>query len=219
MDQRGSVVGHRGSMDQRGSVVDSNGGVVDKWGGVDKWGSSVDKGSGVVDERCVRAGNSLVLHVSMVLLVFVDKVVNNLGPAVGQVDHVLALDMGTLADLSAGVHVGVSVDVHLVHVVAELVVMGDLLVNSMDEGGGVDKGSSVVNGMVSQGGSMVDGVVGHRGGVNKGRCSVVNCVVGDGGGVNKGSCVGNRDRAEGCWDLGDGGGHQDGGDQEQLHIG
>ena len=28
--------------------------------------------------------------------------------------------MGTLADLSAGVHVGVSVDVHLVHVVAEL---------------------------------------------------------------------------------------------------
>ena len=29
--------------------------------------SSVDKGSGVVDERCVRAGNSLVLHVSVVL--------------------------------------------------------------------------------------------------------------------------------------------------------
>ena len=75
--------------------------------------SSVDKGSGVVDERCVRAGNSLVLHVSVVLmgeggyktaarqvflllyylLVFVDKVVNNLGPAVGQVDHVLACDI------------------------------------------------------------------------------------------------------------------------------
>ena len=30
--------------------------------------SSVDKGSGVVDERCVRAGNSLVLHVSVVLM-------------------------------------------------------------------------------------------------------------------------------------------------------
>ena len=29
--------------------------------------SSVDKGSGVVDERCVRAGDSLVLHVSVVL--------------------------------------------------------------------------------------------------------------------------------------------------------
>ena len=73
----------------------------------------VDKGSSVVDERCVRAGNSLVLHVSVVLmgeggyrtaarqvflllyylLVFVDKVVNNLGPAVGQVDHVLACDI------------------------------------------------------------------------------------------------------------------------------
>ena len=30
--------------------------------------SSVDKGSGVVDEGCVRAGNSLVLHVSVVLV-------------------------------------------------------------------------------------------------------------------------------------------------------
>ena len=30
--------------------------------------SSVDKGSSVVDERCVRAGNSLVLHVSVVLM-------------------------------------------------------------------------------------------------------------------------------------------------------
>ena len=30
--------------------------------------SGVDKGSGVVDERCVRAGNSLVLHVSVVLM-------------------------------------------------------------------------------------------------------------------------------------------------------
>ena len=30
--------------------------------------SSVDKGSGVVDEVGVRAGNSLVLHVSVVLM-------------------------------------------------------------------------------------------------------------------------------------------------------
>ena len=30
--------------------------------------SSVDKGSGVVDEGRVRAGNSLVLHVSVVLM-------------------------------------------------------------------------------------------------------------------------------------------------------
>ena len=37
-----------------------------------------------------------------------------------EVYNCLTLDMGTLADLSAGVHVGVSVDVHLVHVVAEL---------------------------------------------------------------------------------------------------
>ena len=31
-------------------------------------GGGVDKGSSVVDERCVRAGNSLVLHVSVVLM-------------------------------------------------------------------------------------------------------------------------------------------------------
>ena len=30
--------------------------------------SSVDKGSGVVDKRCIRAGDSLVLHVSVVLM-------------------------------------------------------------------------------------------------------------------------------------------------------
>ena len=46
-----------GSVDKRSSVVDS---VVGERGGV-------DEGSSVVDEGLVGAGNSLVLHVSVVL--------------------------------------------------------------------------------------------------------------------------------------------------------
>ena len=54
-----SVVCNRGGVvDKRGSVVDS---VVGERGGV-------DEGSSVVDERLVGAGNSLVLHVSVVLM-------------------------------------------------------------------------------------------------------------------------------------------------------
>jgi len=177
-----SVVCKRGSVDQGSSVVDAM---------VGKRSSVVDamvgKGSSVVDDGLVGAGNSLVLHVSVVLLVLIHKVVNNLSPAVRQVDHILALDNGTLADLCAGVLIGVSVSVNAVHVVAKLVVMGDLLI-----GGGVDKRSSVVDGVVSnggsvdKGGSMMDGMVGKRSGVNKGG-GVVDGMVRHGGGVDKGS--------------------------------
>ena len=52
-------------------------------------GGSVDKRSSVVDEGCVRAGDSLVLDVSVVLLVLVNKVVHDLSPAVGQLHSVL----------------------------------------------------------------------------------------------------------------------------------
>merc|ERR1719278_2476237 len=105
----------------------------------------------MVDEGLVGAGNTLVLHVSVVLLVLVHKVVDNLSPAVRQVNHILALDNGTLADLRAGVLIWVSIGVNTMHVVAKLVIMGDLLV-----GGSMDKRSSVV-----------DGMVGERGGVDE----------------------------------------------------
>merc|ERR1719278_902800 len=95
----------------------------------------------MVDEGLVGAGNSLVLHVSVVLLVLVHEVVNDLSPAVRQVNHILALDNGTLADLCAGVLIWVSISVDTMNVVAELVIMGNLLV-----GGSVDKRSSVVDG-------------------------------------------------------------------------
>ena len=51
------VVSDRGGVDERSSMVD---GMVGKRGGVDEGGS-------VVDEGLVGAGNSLVLHVSVVL--------------------------------------------------------------------------------------------------------------------------------------------------------
>merc|ERR1712001_744372 len=96
------MVGNRGGVDKGGSVMD---GVVGNRGGVDERGS-------VVDEGLVGAGNTLVLHVSVVLLVLVHKVVDNLSPAVRQVNHILALDNGTLADLCAGMLIWVSIGVY-----------------------------------------------------------------------------------------------------------
>merc|ERR1719264_2504646 len=203
-----SVVGDRGSVDEGGCVVN---GVVGNWGGV-------DERSSVVDDGLVGAGNSLVLHVSVVLLVLIDKVVNDLSPAVRQVDHVLALDDGTLADLCAGVLIGVAISVDTMHVVAKLVIMGDLLV-----GGGVDEGSSMVDGMVGERSGVVDGVVGDRGGVDE-RGGVVDGVVGNWGGVDEGGSmvdcmVGNGGGVDkGSWDLGHCGCHQGRGNQEQLHL-
>jgi len=151
MDERGSMVdgmvGEGGSVDERSSVVDGVvsgvvdismvGSVVTNGGSVDK-GGGMDKGSGVVDEGLVGAGNTLVLHVSVVLFVLINKVINNLSPAVGEVDNVLTLDMGTLSSLDARVHVGVAISINFMNIVAKLVVMGDLLMVD-----GVDKRRSV----------------------------------------------------------------------------
>ena len=61
-----------------------------------------------------------------------------------------------------------------------LVIMGDLLV-----GGGVDKGSGVVDGVVGERSCVVDGMVGDRGGVDE-RSGMVDGVVGNWGGVDEG---------------------------------
>merc|ERR550517_374996 len=146
VDERGSMVdgmvGEGGSVDERSSVVDGVvsgvvdisvvGSVVTNGGSVDK-GGGMDKGSGVVDEGLVGAGNTLVLHVRVVLFVLINKVINNLSPAVGEVDNVLSLDMGTLSSLDARVHIGVAISINFMNVVAKLVVVGDLLmVDSVD---------------------------------------------------------------------------------------
>ena len=57
------------------------------------WGISWGRGRVsrlvVLEEGLVRAGDSLVLDVSVVLLVLVNKVVHDLSPAVGQLHSVL----------------------------------------------------------------------------------------------------------------------------------
>merc|ERR1719234_91058 len=137
------VVSHRGGVHKRSSVVDS---VVCEGSGVDERGSvvdgvvgdrgGVDEGGGVVDDGLVGAGDALVFNIGVVLLVLIHKVVNNLSPAVRKVDHILALDNGTLADLCAGMLVGVAISVNAMHVVTKLIIMGDLLI-----GGSMDKRS------------------------------------------------------------------------------
>merc|ERR1712038_259979 len=199
-------------MDERSSMVDGVvsgvvdisvvGCVVTNRGSVDK-GGGMDKGSGVVDEGLVGAGNTLVLHVSVVLFVLINKVINNLSPAVGEVDNVLTLDMGTLSSLNARVHIGVAISINFMNVVAKLVVVGDLLM--VDS---VDKRSSMVDGMVGnwsgvdKGGSVVDSVMGDRGSVDNGG-SMVHRMVGHGGSVDERS-----------WDLSHCCRHQGGGNQD-----
>jgi len=236
------MVSHRGGVHERSSMVDS---VVCKRSSVDERGGvvngvmgdrgGVDEGGSVVDDGLVGAGDALVFNIGVVLLVLIHKVVNNLSPAVRKVDHILALDNGTLADLSAGVLVGVAISVNAVHVVTKLVIMGDLLI-----GGSVDKRGSMVDSVVSnwrgmvdsvvsnwggvdEGSSVMDGMVGHRGGVNKGG-SVVDGVMGHRGGMDEGGSVRHRGDIGSwgvavSWDLGHGGCHQGRGNEEQLHLG
>merc|ERR550539_1736509 len=236
VDERGSMVdgmvGEGGSVDERSSVVSgvvdisvvgcvvTNRGVVDEGGGM-------DKGSGVVDEGLVGAGNTLVLHVSVVLFVLINKVINNLSPAVGEVDNVLTLDMRTLSSLDARVHVGVAISINFMNVVAKLVVVGDLLmVDSVDKRRSVDKRSSMVDsvmgdrGSVDNGGSMVHRMVGHGGSVDKRsrsirgsirRCWGVGCSVRHRGDIGS-WCVAVS------WDLSHRCRHQGGGNQDQLHL-
>ena len=63
------------------------------WGIGRCWGISWSRGVvsllGVLEEALVRAGDTLVLDVSVVLLVLVNKVVHDLSPAVGQLHSVL----------------------------------------------------------------------------------------------------------------------------------
>merc|ERR1719481_2029111 len=97
-------------------------------------GSSMDSVGyrGTVVHCWVLTDDSLVFHVGMVLLVLVHDVIDNLGPAVGQIHSVLTLDDAPLPGLGLGVNVGVSVSIKLVNVVAVRVVMWDDIVNSMN---------------------------------------------------------------------------------------
>jgi len=129
----------------------------------------------VFDETLVRAGNTLVFNISVVLFVLVNKVVHDLDSAVGKLHTVLAFHIVSISLLSPGVNVGVSVLIIAVDVVAKLIVLGLLLVVGL----GVVGGGRVIGGLEGVRGrvdSVVDGVVrDNRGGVD----SVVDTVVRD----------------------------------------
>ena len=77
-----------------------SGGVCRCWG-IGSWSSMVGRGWGMVsilvvlDQRLVRAGSTLILDISMVLLVLIHKVVHNLDPAVRQLHSVLTCSEST----------------------------------------------------------------------------------------------------------------------------
>lgn len=55
----------------------------------------------VLDKGLVRAGNSLILDISMVLLVFIHKVINNLSSAVRELHSVLTFHIVSISLLSS----------------------------------------------------------------------------------------------------------------------
>merc|ERR1711955_167108 len=115
-------------------------------------------GSGVLTD------DSLVFHVGMVLLVLVHNVIDNLGPAAGQIHSVLTLDDAPLPGLGLGVNVRVSVSIELVNVVAVRVVMrNDIVncVNGMDSWCGMDSVVKSRSCMDHRGYSMMNSMRSH----------------------------------------------------------
>merc|ERR1712168_389045 len=81
----------------------------------------------MLDERLVGADLPLVLHISVVLLVLVNKVVHDLGTAVRQLNTVLTLYIVSVPGLCSGVNIRVAILIIAMHIVTKLVVLGGLL--------------------------------------------------------------------------------------------
>merc|ERR1712117_1019219 len=105
----------------------------------------------VLDKRLVRTGDSLILDISMVLLVLIHKVVNNLGSAVRELHSVLTFHIVPISLLSSRMNIGVAILIIASNIVSKRVVLGSLLM----------VGFRVMGSMVSWGGHMVG-----RGSVN-----------------------------------------------------
>jgi len=245
------MVGYRGNLDSMDSVVTQSisvvSGVVTHSGyrdGVVKGGRGVDGVSnrssmdsvgyrGTVVHCWVLTDDSLVFHVGMVLLVLVHDVIDNLGPAVGQIHSVLTLDDAPLSGLGLGVNVGVSVSIKLVNVVAVRVVMRDDIVNcvnGMDSWCCVNSMNSMnsrgcMNGMVKSRGCMdyrgyhmMGSMMGHWDWSCHSMVSWMNSMMRE-----RGSCIwswsiGGCMRRKAQRNLGNGGCHQGGDAQDDLHA-
>merc|ERR1719367_1379200 len=166
-------------------------------------GGGMVRGGVVGFDRLVVADLSFVFDISVVLLVFIDVIVNDLGTAIGQLHSVLSLDLVSITVFSTGMHVGVAVFVVFFDGITEIVVFGFFIVRFRMVGGGVMRSRVDWGGMVRSGcggvrsrsmmGSRVGNMVGSR--VNKGG---VVCK-GDWGVMHKGGVVGSM--------IGHGGGH------------
>merc|ERR1719187_2870549 len=90
-------MGKRGCMDSMGNRSMDEGSCVDSVSCMMSNRCSMDSVCwSMVWQRFIWTNNSLVLHISMVLLVFIHKVINNLCPTVWKFNSVLSLDNGTL---------------------------------------------------------------------------------------------------------------------------
>merc|ERR1711881_660914 len=219
------MVGYRGNLDSMDSVVTQSisvvSGVVTHSGyrdGVVKGGRGVDGVSnrssmdsvgyrGTVVHCWVLTDDSLVFHVGMVLLVLVHDVIDNLGPAVGQIHSVLTLDDAPLSGLGLGVNVGVSVSIKLVNVVAVRVVMRDDIVNCVNSMNSMNC-RGCMNGVVKSRGCMdyrgyhmMGSMMGHWDWSCHSMVSWMNCM-----------------RRKAQRNLGNGGSHQGGDAQDDLHA-
>merc|ERR1719367_1759383 len=168
----------------------------------------VMRGGVVGFDRLVVADLSFVFDISVVLLVFIDVIVNDLGTAIGQLYSVLSLDLVSITVFSTGMHVGVTVFVVFFDGITEIVVFGFFIVGFRMVGGGVmrsrvDWGGGIRSGsmMGSRVGNMVWSRVDKGGVVCKGDWGVMH--KGGVGGCNMGVCVGSKVRSM----IGHGGGH------------
>merc|ERR1739847_236459 len=139
-DQRGSgdgVVGkgmgnHRGSSSVVGKGMGYSSGMVSNWVShnwsmMGHWvGNWVADKRGMLQQGLVRAGDTFVLNISVVLLVLINKIINNLGPTVRQLNPVLSLHNWSLSGLSSGVVVGVTISIIIIHLESKGVILGGL---------------------------------------------------------------------------------------------
>jgi len=122
----GNWVGYnRGVMS---NWVSHNRGVMSNWvsynrGVMSNW---VANKGGVLQERLVRTGDTFVFNISVVLLIFINKVINNLGPAVRQLNPVLSLHNWSLSGFSSGMMVGVAIGIVIIHLESKGVILRGL---------------------------------------------------------------------------------------------
>jgi hypothetical protein len=117
----------------------------------------------------IRADFTFVFDISVVLVVFINKIINNLFATIRQFNSVLSLDCWTITNFVSGVNIGVTVFINLMDSISELVVFRNWLnVWSWVMRGRVGYNRGSVEGSVVNWSSMMDRVVNRGSVVNRG---------------------------------------------------